>query len=229
MSFKEYWKSHFNENAVKYDSLKRQVDMTVNGEEVPNEQIEYRVNEILANLKLSKEDILFDGCCGNGMITKRIANYVRKIYAVDFSDRLITVAESGNNALNITYMIGDVTDIDYKYEFPDVKKFNFYSCIQYLTPDDLDQLLNRLSELNGITTYMSNIPDIVRIWEFYNTPEKREFFIRSIKEGRYHLGYWYDKNQIKALGEKYSFKVNFLNIDKRISTSYYRFDVIMYK
>lgn len=229
VSFKEYWRSHFNENARKYNSLKKQVDMTINGKEAPDEQVEYRVNAIVTNLKLTKTDIIFDGCCGNGLITKKISNFVKKVYAMDFSDELIAVAKSINNAPNIEYMVGDVTKIDYEHEFPHVNKFNFYSCVQYLTPDDLDELLRRLSRLTGITVYMSNIPDINKIWDFYNTPEKREFFIRSVKEGRYHLGYWYDKTQIKSLSEKYGFRVNFLDIDKRINTAYYRFDVILYK
>ena len=97
----DYWKEHFDENAAKFEnSLFKQVDMTVNGKEAGDIQVDLRVKGIMDNLSLKKSDILLDICCGNGMITSRLASYVSYIYAVDFSEGLINIANSTNKKEN---------------------------------------------------------------------------------------------------------------------------------
>jgi len=83
--------------------------MTIGGQEVDDRQVELRVDSIVKNLRLASQDVLLDLCCGNGLLTKKISKYVSHIYAIDFSEGLISIAKAKNNSDNITYIIGDIT------------------------------------------------------------------------------------------------------------------------
>src|SRR5579859_4090802 len=107
-----YWKEHFNENAAKFgSSLLKMVDMTLNGEEVDASQIDLRVKAITQNLSLNKNDVLLDICCGNGLLTDKLAASVARIYGVDFAEGLIEVAKSKNRHANVSYEVGDITKV----------------------------------------------------------------------------------------------------------------------
>ena len=225
----DYWKEHFNENAAKYEnSLFKQVDMTVNGKEADDIQLDLRVKCIIDNLSLKGSDILLDICCGNGMITSRLASYVSKIYAVDFSEGLINIANSTNKKENINYTTGNIISLDYS-GFKGVNKICMPSCFQYLSIGDANIFMKNLSVLNGISVYISNIPDKEKIWNYYNTDEKKAFYFQREKEGKPHIGTWWNKEDIEKLAEGNGFQCKFLDIDKGLNTSYYRFDVLLNK
>lgn len=222
----EYWRRHFDDNAQKFNSLKKQVDMTIGGQEVDDRQVELRVDSIVKNLRLASQDVLLDLCCGNGLLTKKISKYVSHIYAIDFSEGLISIAKAKNNSDNITYIIGDITKMDYG-AFPNVNKVCLYSCVQYLDNEGLKGLLKALSQLKNILVYMSNIPDKQKIWDYYNTEQKKAFYLRTLKEGKPHIGTWWERNEVQKLAMEYGFSAEFIEINKEINTSYYRFDVIL--
>ena len=224
-----YWKKHFNENVKKFKSaFLKQVDMTVNGKEVDDVQINLRSNSIINNLSLQSSDILLDICCGNGIITQKISRYVSFIYAIDFSEELIKVAKSTNTANNINYILGNAVNMYYD-EFTKVNKVCMQSCLQYLTPQEFYKLLHNLSVLNNIIVYISNIPDKEKIWDYYNTDEKKAFYFQREKDGKPHIGTWWNKKDIEKIITNNGFKFKFLSINKNMNTSYYRFDVLLSK
>ncbi len=225
----DYWKEHFNENAAKYEnSLFKQVDMTVNGKEVDSIQVDLRVKSIINNLSLKSSDILLDICCGNGMITSMLASYVSQIYSVDFSEGLINIANSTNKKENINYAVGNIVTLDYS-KFKNVTKVCMSSGFQYLSADEAEIFMKNLSVLNSVTLYISNIPDKEKIWNYYNTDEKKAFYFQREKEGKPHIGTWRNKEDIEKLAAGNGFQCKFLDIDKGLNTSYYRFDVLLNK
>jgi len=225
----DYWKEHFDENAAKFEnSLFRQVDMTVNGKEVEDIQIDLRVKGIKDNLLLDGSDILLDICCGNGMITSRLAGYVSFIYAVDFSEGLINIANTANKKSNIKYEVGNIISLKYS-DFKGINKICMSSCFQYLSKDEAEEFLKNLSLLKNVTIYISNIPDKEKIWDYYDTDEKKKFYSEREKEGRPHMGTWWDKKDIEKVVNGYSFQYKFLSINKDLNTSYYRFDLLLRK
>lgn len=221
-----YWKKHFNENVNKYrESLKRQVDMTLNGKEVDDKQITLRLNSIEKNLSLNSSDKLLDLCCGNGMLTKLVSSKVKFINAIDFSAKLIETAKKYNYDSNIIYEIDDITKIDLrKYN---VNKINIYSCIQYLSKDELNNLLFNLSFIKNSLIYISNIPDKLKLFDYYNTEQKKDFYETSLRENKPHIGNWYTKDEFIEIAFKNNLNCKIVDIDKRINTSYYRFDAIL--
>jgi SAM-dependent methyltransferase len=225
----DYWKEHFNENVKKSkESFLKQVDMTVNGKEVDNTQVDLRTDSIRKNLNLQTSDILLDICCGNGLITKKLAQYVSFIYAIDFSEELIKVANNFNMAANIIYILGDAVNMNYS-RFSKVNKICLQSCWQYLSNKEVSKFLNNLSVLNNIIVYISNIPDKEKIWNYYDTDEKKSFYLQREKEGKPHIGTWWKKKEVEKIVKDNGFKCKFLTINKNMNTSYYRFDVLLSK
>lgn len=225
----DYWRKHFNDNAKRFShSMKRQVDMTQDGKEVDDAQVHLRVSSILKNLKLIRTDVVLDLCCGNGLITKKISEFVSHIYAVDFSEELIEVAKKINNSENISYSVSDASNVNFT-EFPEVNKIYIQSCLQYLVPNEAELLLHNLSVLDNIKVYISNIPDTKKIWKYYNTDEKKAYYYRCEREGRPHLGTWWNKTDIERLAVKFGFQVEFIPINPGMNTSHYRFDLLLSK
>ncbi|MEM3844681.1 MAG: class I SAM-dependent methyltransferase [Candidatus Parvarchaeota archaeon] len=224
----KYWKDHFNNNVRNFSSLKKQLDFTIQGREMDDKQVELRVNAIKNNLRLDYDDIIVDACCGNGMLTKKISQYVSYIYAFDFSEEMINVARERSNSYNISYSTADVANVDFR-KFPGISKINIYSCLQYLSEDELESLFKNLAKLSEILVYIGNIPDKSKIWDYYNTEDKKRFYLQSLKDGKPHIGTWWERASIRSVAEKNGFKIEFLKIDSEMSTSYYRFDALVIK
>ncbi len=105
----EYWKKHYDEAGAEPGlSLLQQVGKTVHGQEVPAEQIDRIVEGIVRNLDLRAGHAMLDLCCGNGLLTARLAQRVATITGVDYSASLIDVARARNQPPNVTYLCHDV-------------------------------------------------------------------------------------------------------------------------
>jgi ubiquinone/menaquinone biosynthesis C-methylase UbiE len=62
-------------------------------------------------LDVQPEDRVLDLCCGNGLVTIRVAKRVNSVMGVDFSAALLAQAQSDFSAPNITYRHGDARDL----------------------------------------------------------------------------------------------------------------------
>ena len=224
----DYWKKHFNKNAEVYPmSFKKQVDMTQNQKEVDEEQVQIRIKSIIDHLKLSKEDVILDLCCGNGMLTKEISEKVKYVYAIDFSEGLINIAKKYNRKDNIKYISEDISLLNFQ-DFM-VNKIVMYSCAQYFSYEGLSSLFSNLAKFEKVDCYVSNIPDKSKLWEYYDNAEKKEFYYNSLKEGNPHIGNWYYKYEIVELAKSNSFSIEVIDIDNKLNVSSYRFDALLHK
>ena len=91
--------------------LFRQVGRTVTGQPEPEQQIGILVRAIAERLKLNKNDVLLDLCCGNGLVTFRLSAMCRTIVGVDYSNDLVEIAKNTNPAANIAYIRRYVEDL----------------------------------------------------------------------------------------------------------------------
>jgi SAM-dependent methyltransferase len=62
-------------------------------------------------LKITDADEVLDLCCGNGLITVRVAAAAREVTGVDYSRRLLQQAGDISSAANITYLEGDARSL----------------------------------------------------------------------------------------------------------------------
>ena len=99
------WRRHWN-GVVKRtgpEDFLRQVERTIGGEPMDKQQIFLSVQAACETLQLEATDYLLDLCCGNGLITVRLAAVCHSVDGVDFSSDLIRIAKLHHAASNIRY------------------------------------------------------------------------------------------------------------------------------
>ena len=223
-----YWKDHYQETSRRFHgSQLKQVGKTVNGYEISQTQLRLIVGHIGHILHLGARDSMLDLCCGNGLITRRLAPLVREIVAVDFAGGLIDIAKRQNCLHNIEYLTSNVLRLDNKY-FQGRNKILMYEALQHFSVEELSSLLDKLSTLEpNSLVFLGSIPNKEKLGVYYDTPEKMSFYLRSEQEGKPHMGRWWSASEIESLGSARGLKTTILAQLPSLYTAHYRFDVLL--
>lgn len=225
-----YWKNHYDLISKQFnDSLLKQVGKTVNGQEISALQVKLIVKNISSALQLNSKDNVVDLCCGNGLLTRRLAPLVKEILGVDFTSALIEIAEKNNALPNIKYLHSDVLCIDPKY-FLGFKKIVMYEALQHFSSEQLVKLLDVLNGLDaGSLVFFGSIPNKDKLRVYYDTAEKYTFYMQCEREDRPHIGQWWLMNELEQLVSTHGFKAIFLPQESMLYTAYYRFNLLLEK
>lgn len=225
-----YWKKYYDTIGKKYDGyLLKQVGKTVNGKEIPENQIEAIIENISDVLQLNLNDIIIDLCCGNGLLTRRLAPIVNKVVGVDFTHSLIKTAKKYNRHYNIDYLYSDVLCLDTKY-LSGSRKIVMYEALQHFSSDQMVKLLEKLCMLDsGSFIFLGSIPDKEKLQFYYDTEEKYLFYIERENAGMPHMGKWWYKYEIEEIASLCGFKALLLPQPLKLYTAYYRFDCLLEK
>jgi len=225
-----YWKDYFDMKSVESKgSLLKQVEKTIGGEEVGDDQVSLIVGNIVEKLNLNTSDKVADLCCGNGLITQRIVPFVDSVTGIDFSSGLINVANEHNDNEKIRYVCSDVTNINVR-DIEGAKKMYMNESLQHLTPEMFKKMLGRLSDLEaGFLFFISGIPDIEHLKDFYDSEEKFAYYLKCEEEGKSHIGHWWSKSDVLAISESMGFEAKICIEDPELNTAYYRFDLLLKK
>ena len=154
------------EDLCERDRHFHQVGATFRGKRITEEQHEELCNSVIRGLQLNKtvcdaccprfdafnltcfpllfpQDVLIDLCCGNGIVTSVLARHTSVTVGVDFSSRLLDVAQQSYNAVNISYRNMNLLNPDESLfkEFPPITKVSFHSAIQYFTKSEILSIL----------------------------------------------------------------------------------------
>ncbi|PLX21805.1 hypothetical protein C0584_01735 [Candidatus Parcubacteria bacterium] len=106
---------------------------------------------------LNKESTVLDLGCGNGSLAKKISGEVKRVVAIDISERNIEEAEKINSRDNITYIKGDATSFDFKDKFDSIVLSNVLEHIE-----DRIEFLKKLHQLSDII--LIRVPMLDRDW-----------------------------------------------------------------
>lgn len=209
--------------------LFRQVERTVDGRPVPSEQIELIIGAIKQWLNLSRNDVLLDLCCGNGLITARLSPCCRAVVGADYSLELIQIAQERSAMPNTVYLhraADDLRPTDFPMGVP--TKVCMNSGLQCFTERMVGRLLNLLRELvqQGVTLYFTDVPDSGKIKAFYNTPERWTEFEQRRAAGTEAIGTWWDRDHLRSIMEQAGYSVRIINPELNRFTAHYRFDVL---
>jgi len=225
------WKDHYNTFpalAQRTDYL-RQVGKTVNGETIDDFQVEIIINSIVNYLEINSNDNVLDLGCGNGMITKEISAHCRNIVGVDFSHPLIEIASIAHFAANSSYInksILDIRETDFNHKFT---KVFMYEALQHFTANQFDKILKLIRNVStpNVKVLLGSIPDKSKLWQYYDTYERKvDFFKRKIFNDE-AIGVWWKKRKIVKICRANNFNIRFFNQNEGLYTSHYRFDVVL--
>lgn len=227
MDWKHHW-STFPANAA-HDDFFRQVGKTVGGQPITAEQFQAIVESVAENLELRADDDVLDLCCGNGIITRALTDRCGSILGIDYSEPLISTALEYNFGPRVRYVLGSVLELT--SFLPSEAKFDkilMYEALQHFAEDALTVLLSHVKAVSRqpLLLLLASVPDRDRIWNFYNTPERRAEYHRRKAEGTEAIGTWWSGPDLLGLLKASGFKPRILSQPTSLHTQHYRMDIL---
>lgn len=225
------WRAHFdaNQHRVELGDLFRQVGRTINGNPVSAEEISLVVDAARSALELGDSDCLLDICCGNGLVTEHLAATCIKTYGVDFSEFLIEVARYNNNAPGTTYIHASAIELTSSYfSAGQPTKVCMIAALQHFTVTSLERLLHAIENVaeRSAPLFFADIPDVARLYHFYDTPERRADYERRRATGTEAIGTWWDTAHLADILSAHGYDPEIRKQDSRRSGAHYRFDLL---
>lgn len=230
MDWEVFWNT--NPKQFKEDDLFRQVGKTKKGEPISVKGLKQIIHQIIDHLKINKRDKIIDLCCGNGLITSRIADHCSTIIGIDYSEPLIKIAKNYSYKPNIEYIHSSVLNINYGKLFLSERNIKIYmnESLQHFDDCMLEELLKKILENLSYNPliFISGVPDIKRILNFYNTPERVEKNKHKIENGMDDIiGTWWDFEVIEKIANDNGYNAEYLSQNENIPTHHYRYNVLL--
>lgn len=232
--WKTFWNSIDTQQGkdTDYSSLMEQVAKTIQKKPISKEQFKKIYEKIVITLSLEKNDVVLDLCCGNGVVTEKVANYVNSIVGVDFSQPLIDVANTIKSD-NSDYFCSSVLD-DSLVELLGEQKFGklyMNTGLQHFAENDFSKLLDNFLMLSDDKSvfFITDIPDKKRLFEFYNTEERQRDYYERLANGTEAIGTWWEREFLIEVATKKGLIIETQNQSTELHTAHYRFDVMIYK
>ncbi len=228
------WKKFWAQYPTKFDETDflKQVEKTVSGQPISSAQFGAIILDIFAELEVDENDRILDMCCGNGVITAEIAKKCNSILGVDYSEPLIKIAKKYNQLKNVTYYHGSVLDQNLKdfFERPFTKIY-MYEALQHFVEDDLSKLVTIIKQISTTDAIilLGSVPDKDKIWDFYNTEERREDYKIRKSNNEEAIGTWWDRKFIEDVCRQQGYDAVFFAQNKLLHSAHYRFDVRLTK
>ncbi len=226
-----YWKTFWIQHA-KYrcnDNLQSQVLRTLDKKPISEAQFYEILDHTQKMININSNDRLLDLCCGNGLFTTLFSTQCNMVIGVDFAKDLVS-SINRSEYKNISIVVADVTDVKFKAKSFD--KVVLYAGIQYMSYKETISLFENIGywlRPNGLC-FIGDIPDIEKVWTFFNTKDREQIYFDSLKNEVPIIGNWFNKVWLKKLGEYVKFKdINIIEQPENLPYSHYRFDMILRK
>jgi len=207
--WKNFWEDYRNITIETQSDLFYQVGKTKNKLPINKADFENLIEDIIVSLQISKNDVLLELCCGNGLITKIVAQRCKEVYAFDFTKHLIDTAQEFNADANIFYTIGNAKEDFFKlFPFNELpNKFLFNDALAYFTPADLKKIIETISNYcSNFELYVTNVPLDELKYNFYNTPERVQHYEENLKNGDFSnngIGRWWSEQELISIAEDF--------------------------
>ena len=185
---------------------------------------------IHSKLQIDENDTVLDVCCGNGLITNEIAKKCKSIIGVDLSNILIENAKQ--NYPNIKFIKANATELSQKINPHTFDKIYLQFSFQYLDKKkEGEKVISEMLKIlkpNG-KIFIGDIPDKEKLWTYYNSLEKRFFYIISVIKKKKKLGKFWNKKELDSICHKKRVKGKVLEQPQNLPYANYRFDYLIEK
>lgn len=233
IDWQKFWNFSYRvKEAETADDLFFQVGKTINKKPIDKAAFDLTVRDIVRLLALAKNDTCFDLCCGNGLVTFELSSYVKKIYGVDFSENLIQTAIKLKSSSNIEYVCADALGfLNDGRKWPESNvKILMNAALAYFQPDDLRRALSSINGLQAYSFLITEVPNALRMSNFYNTPERQQRYRELQQKGddsNDGLGRWWHPMEINEICKSLELGCNVF--DQRPELSNYRMNILIQK
>ncbi|WP_373502077.1 class I SAM-dependent methyltransferase [Aestuariivirga sp.] len=198
MDWETFWNEH--PSSVGETDFLTQVGHTIGGRPYSDAEFDAMVDSIRMGLGLTQDAALLDVCCGNGVVTARLARHCASVLGIDFSKTLIDIANRHNMYGNLAYLVVDAialsqADLGGRGPFD---RISMYAALQHFAEDSLETLLGGMLRhaKPDAMIFIGGILDASRKLAFLDTPEKRALYEQYRAEGRDRLGTWWDPGRL---------------------------------
>ncbi len=230
---KRDWRAHWNAVSewAEPGEFAKQVKRTICGRPMGDEQITISAEVARSALNLDQSDVLLDLCCGNGLVTVRLAETCRFVYGVDYASDLIELARRHYAAANIRYIHCDAAELTVaQLDGVRPSKIAMIAGLQYFTVANLERLLATIARLTGgaAPMFFSDIPDVDHLYDFYDTPERRAWHAQQEKIGTEPMGTWWSRTDLEQIFHSSGYTADFRDQEPhRYAAYYHRFDLLV--
>ena len=218
-----YWKNYWNNIAENKSSLKQ-----VQRDDLSASQLLVIEKHISKVLKINSEDELLDVCCGNGLITMRIAKQCKSVVGIDFSAKLVEAADGNKTCENLRFIEGDATDLsvslDQKFD-----KILLNFSFQYFNYKEGLQVVSGLKKRlkPGGLLFIGDIPNQNKWWSYYDTFLKRGYYLKQWICRQPKMGKFWSEKELKSIARKNDMYGEVLEQTSNLPYSHYRFDFLL--
>lgn len=228
MTQNDYWTNYWKTNKiVENDNIHSKVGRTIAGVPISKKDWDKTLKFLAKKLFLTEKDLVLDLGAGSGAISLPFSRIVSKVYAVDISKKLLSSIPAHSN---IVKMPEDIRHL--KFKEGSFSKIIFYFAIQHLSEAEAVQLFEKmyLWLKKGGAIYIGDIPDQDKLFEFFNTKERKNIFYQSLKDNKPIIGTWFTKKFFLELAKVQKFKSAKIIVQpKYCINSHYRFDLLLKK
>jgi len=160
------------------------------------------VFNFLGNLK---GKIVLDAACGNGYLSRRMAKTAKKIFGVDFTEKLIDLAKSRDNPKNIEFSVGNLENLQFQDQ-----EFDVVLCSMALM--DIERIevvvkeLSRVLRVGGILVASIIHPcfeNPPRTYSIFDEKDGKKVRVGRVVQRYFDTGFVIDGNQPVENGESY--------------------------
>jgi len=202
-----------------------QVGRTLRGEPITHGQLEAIITDVKEVLELRPGDRLLDLCCGNGMITERLADCCASVVAVDMIQKFVVDLKSMKPS--ITALCADVRQGIPDLGPEELDRVLIYFSLQHFTQSEALRLLDDAYvwlKPGGILL-VGDVPDATRIWEFFNSTERKRAYFDVLRRGSLIVGTWFDPRWLTMAAKDIGFEAEIRAQPSELPNSHYRFDL----
>jgi SAM-dependent methyltransferase len=209
VNWKTFWQSYRQKKIASEADLFFEVGKTVNQLPISEKAFTLSIDLIRSGLEISARDRLLDLCCGNGLMTRRLASLVNEIRAVDFAEHLVANARQFSTAENVAYVCADaIPYLQYLVETREFvpTKILLGDALCYFEPAQLRQILESSRSLtrSHFVFMATGIPCDELKWNFYNTPKRVKRYGENQKlccNTNDGIGRWWSRKELESVGQ----------------------------
>lgn len=179
-------------------------------------------------LDLRPQDYLLDLCCGNGLLTQRLAPACRRVVAIDMAPAMIAIAKEHFSAPNVTYLCGNVVDASTLVEGPFDKILLQFS-FQYLDPKEAQLALASMKQLIRPSgkVLLGDVPELAKLDRFYPSLLDRTRYHYQRLRGNNPMGKFWSMEELSAIARPLGLRAVRLEQPTHFPYASYRMDVLL--
>jgi cyclopropane fatty-acyl-phospholipid synthase-like methyltransferase len=204
-----------------------QVLRTLNKKPISESLWKFTLQNIDQLFPVRSTDKVLDLCSGNGLLSKHFSNIGAEVTAVDVSANLLNAIK---DISNIRTIHSDVRSLQFNDQ--EFDKVIIYAGIQYFSNKETITLFQNIFNWlkPGGVLFIGDIPDLSKLWDFYNTRERKQVYFENVLNDKSIVGNWFDRIWLDNLTTFLGFeKGEFIKQDSKLIYSDFRFDFIYYK